>query len=365
MKKRISFGTIGFGLFLLFALGMVTRSVLAGPQTVPTEKDLKKAEREAKPKVGTDERTTIPEGAVVAGIGIIEPADRETKLASHIPGRIKSLLVKEGDEVALGAPVAELENDSERSALDAAEADLSVRRAELVRTARGLRKEDRDAIVADTDSAKARAELSQGALARIEQASKGGAATADELDRARRQAESDKSLLDAASARKGAALAGARSEDVLVAQANVQAATARRDQARSTLERLTIRSPIAGRVLQMKLRAGEYYNPQGGDPIAVVGDMRKLRVRMDLDERDIGKVKDGAKGFVTLNAYPGKKFASRVVELGRRMGRKNVRTDDPTERIDTKVLEVILELEDREGLVPGLRVVSYVEISAQ
>lgn len=361
MKRRVSPGTVVFTLFLLFATGMVTKSVLAGPQTVPGEKELKKTEREAKPKAGTDERTQIPEGKLVAGNGIIEPADRETKLASHIPGRIKAVLVKEGDEVAPGAPIAELENDAEKAALDASEADLSVRRAELMRTTRGLRKEDRDAIVADTDSAKARAELSQGALQRVEVASKGGAATADELDRARRQAEADKGLLEAAEARRRAALSGARAEDVFVAQANVQAAVARRDQAKSTLERLTIRSPIAGRVLQVKLRAGEYYNPQGGDPIAIVGDTSKLRVRMDLDERDLAKVKVGAKGFVTLNAYPGRKFAARVVELGRRMGRKNVRTDDPTERIDTKILEVLLELDERDGLVPGLRVVSYVE----
>ena len=166
MKRRVSPGTVVFTLFLLFATGMVTKSVLAGPQTVPGEKELKKTEREAKPKAGTDERTQIPEGKLVAGNGIIEPADRETKLASHIPGRIKSVLVKEGDEVAPGAPIAELENDAEKAALDAAEADLAVRRAELMRTTRGLRKEDRDAIVADTDSAKARSELSQGALQR-------------------------------------------------------------------------------------------------------------------------------------------------------------------------------------------------------
>lgn len=361
MKKKVPYGLFVFGAFLLFSVAMVTRSVLAGPQTVPTEKDFKKAEREAKPKSGVDERAQVPEGSYVAGNGIIEPQDRETKLASHIPGRIKDLAVKEGDEVQIGAKIADLENDAEKAALDAAEADLSVRRAELLRTARGLRKEDRDAIAADTDSAKARAELSQGALSRVEQAAKGGAATADELDRARRQAEADKGSLDAALARRGAAVAGARSEDILVAQANVQAAVARRDQAKSNLDRLTIRSPIAGHVLQVKLRAGEYYNPQGGDPIAVVGDTRKLRVRMDLDERDIGRVKVGSKAFVTLNAYPGKRFAANVVEIGRRMGRKNVRTDDPTERIDTKILEVLLELQDREGLLPGLRVVSYVE----
>lgn len=133
-----------------------------------------------------------------------------------------------------------------------------------------------------------------------------------------------------------------------MAQANVAAATARRDQARSTLERLTIQSPIAGKVLQVKLRAGEYYNPQGGEPIAVVGDTRTLRVRMDLDERDIAEGGGGREGVRDAERVPRKRFAAHVVEVGRRMGRKNVRTDDPTERIDTKI-EVLLELDEREA----------------
>jgi HlyD family secretion protein len=45
------------------------------------------------------------------------------------------------------------------------------------------------------------------------------------------------------------------------------------------------------------------------------------------------------------------------------MGRKNVRTDDPVERIDTKILEVVLELDDAQTLVPGQRVMSYVQAS--
>jgi HlyD family secretion protein len=43
------------------------------------------------------------------------------------------------------------------------------------------------------------------------------------------------------------------------------------------------------------------------------------------------------------------------------MGRKNVRSDDPTERIDTKVLEVVCELDAPDGLVPGLRVTNFIE----
>ncbi len=363
MKRKLPLGMIFFGAVLLLAFVVVARSVVAGPQTVPTAKDVQRSGREVKPKAGVDERAVLPEGTFIAGNGIIEPADRETKVSSHVPGRIKRIAVQEGDVVAAGAPIAELENDAEKAALEAAEADLSVKRAELMRTARGLRKEDRDAIVADTESAKARAELSKGAMERLETAARGGAATADELDRARRQSEVDRGALEAAEARRKAALTGARSEDVMVAQANVQAAIARRDQARSTLERLTIRAPIAGQILQVKLRAGEYYNQLGADPIAVMGDTRKLRVRMDVDERDVGKVVLGARAFATLNAYPGRRLTGKVVQVGRRMGRKNIRTDDPAERIDTKILEVVFELDDLEGLVPGLRVVSYVDVA--
>jgi HlyD family secretion protein len=50
--------------------------------------------------------------------------------------------------------------------------------------------------------------------------------------------------------------------------------------------------------------------------------------------------------------------------VGRRFGRKNVRTDDPTERNDTKILEVVLQLEARGELVPGQRVSCFVTAAA-
>jgi HlyD family secretion protein len=137
-------------------------------------------------------------------------------------------------------------------------------------------------------------------------------------------------------------------------------AAARRDQAKAQLERLTIRATSAGEVLQLKVRPDEYYAP-GGDPIAILGDTRRLRVRMDVDEREIARVALGANAFATSTAFPGRRFHGKVVEIGRRMGRKNVRTDDPVERIDTKILEVVFQLDDRQGLVPGLRVVGYIE----
>ena len=74
----------------------------------------------------------------------------------------------------------------------------------------------------------------------------------------------------------------------------------------------------------------------------------------------VGRLTVGEKAFVTLNAFPDRRVPGKVVEIGKRMGRKNVRTDDPTERIDTKILEVVIQLDDKTGLLPGLRVVAYV-----
>jgi hypothetical protein len=90
-----------------------------------------------------------------------------------------------------------------------------------------------------------------------------------------------------------------------------------------------------------------------------IGDISKVRVRLDIDERFIGSVFVGQPGYVVVEAYNNRKFPGKVVEIAQRMGRKNQRTDDPTERIDTKIREVVMELEDARDLVPGLRAIGY------
>jgi HlyD family secretion protein len=358
--KKAPWKVIVAALVAFALLFMVVRSVLAGPQNTPNAKDVQQAGRTLAPTGIGDERAQIVVTNDVAGDGIVEPADREVKVAGQVPGRIAQILVKEGDRVEAGAAIAELESAAERAALEAAEGDLESAKADLLRTSRGQRKEDVDAIVADTEGARARAALSRDTLERTEKLAKGGAATPDELDRARRQADSDQRALESGEAKKRAALAGSRSEDIAQSRAKVLGSAARRDQAKAELEQRTIRAPIAGEILQLKFRAGEYYTP-GGDALAVMGDTRILRVRMDVDERDIAKIALGDNAFATSSAFPGRRFPGKVVEIGKRMGRKNVRTDDPTERIDTKILEVVFQLDDPKGLVPGLRVVGYVE----
>jgi hypothetical protein len=120
-------------------LAFILRSALGGPPTAPRTDDVAGAAKEVPPKTGKDERVDLPEISGVAGNGIVEPADRETKVAGQAPGRIAVVHVKEGDKVEAGAPLLELEAATEKASLAAAEADLAAAEADLTRTLHGLR----------------------------------------------------------------------------------------------------------------------------------------------------------------------------------------------------------------------------------
>ncbi|AKF07852.1 HlyD family secretion protein [Sandaracinus amylolyticus] len=339
---------------------VVVRTALAGTDTAPRDVDRDIAAR-TEPTPGQQHDLTLrtPDGEWVGGLGLIEPARPESRLAPAVAGRIAAVHVEEGQRVAAGTLLVELESGPEQAALAAAEAEVAVAEATLVRSRRGVRAEDLEALTSDAQAASARAELSAGVLARLEAASRGGGVTVDELERARRQADADRLSALTASARQRAGQSGRR-EDVLVAHAQLQAAIARRDQARAALDRLRIVAPVDGEVLEVHFRVGEYAQPGGAEPLIVMGDTSRLRARIDVDERDVARVREGAAARISVDAFPDRFFDGRVVAIGRRMGRKNVRSDEPTERIDTKVLEVVVELgEDARELIVGQRAMGY------
>jgi multidrug resistance efflux pump len=339
----------------------IARAVFAQSPTAVRDADKKGAARVLAPPGGAlDERLAVPNGDYVGGNGIVEPSDRETKVAADVSGRIAEVRVKEGDRVEQGAVLVALESGTETAGLAAAEADVKAADADLLRTLHGNRKEDVQAALADADSATARANQSAGVAERLEAAAKGGGATPDEVDRAAKQADIDRANAALSDAKRRAAVSGSRFEDVLAARARLAAAEARRDQARAALDQRSVHAPISGEILQSKFRAGEFYQAGGSEPLVVMGDTRQLRARVDVDERDIGRLRPDAAAIVRVPAFPGEDFRGKVVEIGRHMGRKNVRTDDPVERNDTKILEVVVALDPTERLVVGQRVMGYI-----
>jgi hypothetical protein len=97
-----------------------------------------------------------------------------------------------------------------------------------------------------------------------------------------------------------------------------------------------------------------------GTPIITAADNSALRVRADVDETDVGKLRVGQRAFMTAEAYGDRKFYGRVLRVGEVLGRNNVRTDEPAEKVDTKILETLVELEPGGDLKLGLRVDAFI-----
>jgi len=101
---------------------------------------------------------------------------------------------------------------------------------------------------------------------------------------------------------------------------------------------------------------------RGDAMVITMADDSTLRVRLDVDESDVSKLRVGQRAYVTAEAYGTHKFQGRVIRVGRILGKKNVRTDEPSEHVDTKILETLVELDVGQPLPLGLRVDAFVEI---
>ena len=99
--------------------------------------------------------------------------------------------------------------------------------------------------------------------------------------------------------------------------------------ARAALDKMTIRAPIDGTVLQVNARAGEWVSPGSPQPLLMLADISDLRVRAELDERDIGSIKVGQAVTVRASAFPGREFEGKVSFIAPLVepGRLDVRPD--------------------------------------
>ena len=136
-------------------------------------------------------------------------------------------------------------------------------------------------------------------------------------------------------------------------------------EAQALLEKTYIRAPVDGRILRRYRKTGESVSSNGNTPVVAMGDTRTLRVRADVDEADVSRLYTGQKAYVTAETFGDHRFTGRVVQVGQALGRKNVRTDEPTERVDTKILETLVELDPGQVLPIGLRVDTFLEARNQ
>ena len=302
--------------------------------------------------------------SLIAAAGRVEPQSEEVRIGSQLDGRLKRVFVEEGQRVARGQILAELDNADYVARVELAKANVIEREAAVDRLRNGARGEDKRRVSAEVREAEAVLEHAQIERDRRQTLLDRGAISRTEFDSTEREYRVAKARLESVRERSTVVENETRPEDLRRAEAEVEAARARVAEAEAMVEKTVIRSPVAGVVLRKKLKTGESVSSSGEPPIVTLGDTSVLRVRVDVDENDVAKLARGQKAWVTAAAYGDRKFTGKVVTIGQILGRKNVRTDEPTERVDTKILETLVELDAGQKLPVGLRVDTFIETGA-
>lgn len=128
------------------------------------------------------------------------------------------------------------------------------------------------------------------------------------------------------------------------------------------LEHATIRAPFGGTLIRRFKELGETVSGDTvSDPVFRLADLSALKVTAEVPEADIARVKIGQSAQVRADAYLGPSFPATVSKIALAAGRKRLRSDDPRERLDEKVVEVELKLPRNEVLRSGMTVDVVIE----
>ena len=294
---------------------------------------------------------------VVASTGRVEGASDTTEVGAGMDGVIGEMRVREGDTVRAGDVLAVIDRRELTEELSAARAGAESARQARRRVLRGSRPEDRERADAEVVAAEAVVAQAEAQHRRSTSLFGQGIQSPSERDDAERQLHVSRAQLQAARKRAELVKAPALPEEAAKADADVRSAEQRVAVLERTLEKCLVRAPTDGTVLRVLLRKGESFSTLVPRPILSLADTSRLRVRAEVDERDVGRVFPGQRVLVRAEGWDGPAVPGRVARLGATMGRKTVKTGDPAEKGDRDVLEALIDLDRPEPrFVVGLRV---------
>lgn len=288
--------------------------------------------------------------------GRIETGSGEHRLSALQPRRIDAVLVETHDKVKQGDPLVLLDDDDLYAKLTSAESEVEVRlleRAEEKVTGLALQRQNAEDSWSDAQRRlfNARIDLDDAIINRRNGSGDENAETAarNRLKSAEKDVVDHKAAYDKVVAKTDMPKPTRLDTGLTQARADVTLVE-------NEIEKTRVRAPFDGDVLNVWAKVGEVATPSPNAPLVLFGDKSTMRVRAELEERDVVKVRVGQKVIVRSDAHPGKDFVGKVTSLGGALGTRAIASRGPRRPSDIDVLEVIADLGAQPLLLPGMRV---------
>lgn len=311
-----------------------------------------KAQQQPPPATPPMEPARSPFFKQLAGAGLIEPETENISVGTHVPGIVDAVYVRVGQTVQSGDPLFHLDArhlNAERMVREAALANSEANVAKLLSLPR---EEELPPVLARITELEANLSDQMKMYERLKPLAGNVAVSDDEFTRREMAVSIARAQLEQARAELALLKAGVWKPDLKLAEANVQQMKAQLQQTITEIERLTVRAPQLSKdtsdrltVLQVNVRPGEFVGTVQGQALVVLGHLKRLHVRVDIDENDIYRFRNDLKGVAKPRGNPNVEYPVHFVRVEPYVIPKRSLTGANTERVDTRVLQVIYSVE--------------------
>jgi len=290
----------------------------------------------------------------ISGTGLVEARAENISLGTPVAGVILEVCVSSdqlGERVTAGTPLFRVDDRHLRSQLKILQANMKLAEAQLERLEQMPRPEEVPPSEAKVKVADANRTRLKDLLDRGEQLLGKNVMSQEEFTSRRFSFVAADQQWQQASAEHAMLLAGAWTPDKAVSQASLESARAEVENVQNEIERCLVRAPVDGQILKIDVRPGEYVNAAASKALILLGDLDRLRVRVDVDERDIGRLNTAGRAIATPRGASDQQLKLEFVRVEPYVIPKKAFTGDNTERIDTRVLQILYEIEHHEPRV--------------
>lgn len=268
---------------------------------------VKRLKYQPPPPAPLAEPTRSPYTNSLAATGIIEATKENVKIGAIKAGLIQKVFVQVGSEVKSGDPLLEMDGREATARLATTRSQLKVLEATL--------EMERIQLADMTDQ-----------FERVTKLVKDNVSSEEEWKR------------------KQFGLQTSRAR-VAKVEADISAAQSLVRSAETDLDILTVRAPRDGAILQVNARAGEFANLAPGEPMMILGDVNTFQIRADVDEQNAWMVQPNQPAVAFLKGDTRNALPLRFVRIEPFVIPKRSLTGDSAERVDTRVLQIIFQLD--------------------
>lgn len=234
----------------------------------------------------------------------------DAQLGFKIPGRVVSRALDEGDRVAAGQLIAQLDDAEQQDELALRRAELAGAGAVLAELEAGSRPQEIAAVEATLRSTEAERDRARLEFARSQELRARNVIADRDFEAVQAQLKVAEARAAEAGERLKLAREGPRAETIRQARARTEQARAMVSLAETRLANTRLVSPLTGVVLSHNIEPGEFVS--AGTPVVTVADIAHMWVRAYVNQTDLGRIKLGQKVAVRTDTFADKIYEGTV-----------------------------------------------------